>query len=288
MADLTCPHLAALGGWCRLASNLRCPAQAGRVGCPFPAQASFSRRSSERPRPAAPLLPAAQAAAVTTAQKQHQREQVLALLAAAFSETEISWQVLQTTPPSANRQTRALLKPILGHHALLERLDRVVGPANWHDQYEITSDDGGQYQAKCRLTILAIAKEDVGSGPDRKTATIEALHNAAIKFGIGRSLAQVMETWVDFDLASQRPLMTPTLPAFALATAPATATPPALPTPKAEAVLIELLGKVRTLPGGEGLIRRLVGPRSVSERSLSEKRQLYSALNRVYHELSGT
>ena len=77
----------------------------------------------------------------------------------------------------------------------MNRLDEVVGPWNWSDEY-VEVKDG----VKCRLTLrlpdgTVVVKEDVGGyskTPDpsdaAKTAYTDAFKRAAVKFGVARYL----------------------------------------------------------------------------------------------------
>lgn len=77
------------------------------------------------------------------------------------------------------------------------RLDEVVGPDGWSDEYEVV--DPQRMGIKCRLTVLGVYKEGVGypnnavgstreSEEPGKDAESDALKRAAVKFGIGRHL----------------------------------------------------------------------------------------------------
>lgn len=94
--------------------------------------------------------------------------------------------------------------------AVMNRLDEVVGPACWWDEYRVLDD--AAKAVECRLTVVfnsedvpnpdhvsAITKVDVGypndardAGDDAKeplkAAYSDALKRAAVKFGIGRHL----------------------------------------------------------------------------------------------------
>jgi hypothetical protein len=290
MPDSHCPHLAPIGEWCRLATNLKCPARPGRVGCPFPDVGSMEQRTAER-----------------HAMKERtmiEQNHAFAELAKPFDLNELNWRV---SAVSRDRK-RALVQPHLDARAIMDRLDTVVGPGGWQDSYDV---DNERAQAKCRLTILGIAKEDVGEAAPAqgsagqasiKSAVADALKRAAVKFGIGRYLTRVEATWVDYDDESRRPLELPALPEWALPENPKPAVPlaatdtpaPAVrPTPRTpqspsagDSVLADLLRELRELPGGENAIRRVVGRGDWSGRPLDEKRRLYGELRRAYRELS--
>ncbi len=79
---------------------------------------------------------------------------------------------------------------------VMNRLDEVVGPCNWWDEYTHISE----HSAICRLTIRLpdgqeLTKCDAGgaagmadSGDDDKSIITDAFKRAAVKFGVGRYL----------------------------------------------------------------------------------------------------
>jgi hypothetical protein len=74
---------------------------------------------------------------------------------------------------------------------VMDRLDMVVGPENWKDEYALISVE--PVVVECKLTILGVTKSDVGysepsSSEPYKSAYSDALKRAAVKFGIGRFL----------------------------------------------------------------------------------------------------
>jgi hypothetical protein len=80
--------------------------------------------------------------------------------------------------------------------SVMNRLDAVLGPENWWDDYQPISDNS----IACRLTIRlpdgsTITKVDAGGkagmsdlGDDDKSGLSDAFKRAAVKFGIGRHL----------------------------------------------------------------------------------------------------
>jgi hypothetical protein len=106
---------------------------------------------------------------------------------------------------------------------VMDRLDEVVGPANWQDQYSVLEGGG----VLCRLSVRVgpewVTKEDVG-GPseqpdphDRlKAALSDALKRAAVKYGVGRYLYSLPPRWAAYDPQRKRFVETPRLPDWAL------------------------------------------------------------------------
>ncbi len=100
------------------------------------------------------------------------------------------WYVRYAAHPSAN--------------AVRERLDRVV-PGEWDLTLELLpplparAGDPQECAFKARLQILGVIREDVGTGPDYKTAASDALARAAVRFGIGHELTDREPNWVAVD-----------------------------------------------------------------------------------------
>lgn len=79
---------------------------------------------------------------------------------------------------------------------VMNRLDDVLGPENWHDEYH----PGGESSILCKLTLRlpdgqVVTKCDAGGfagmadeGDDDKSGYSDAFKRAAVKFGVGRYL----------------------------------------------------------------------------------------------------
>lgn len=126
-------------------------------------------------------------------------EEVWRRLAEPFPPSEVQWRI----EALSKDKTRALVVPYIDARSVLDRLDQVVGPENWADQYEVlhlsSSGETRLCEVKCRLTVYGVTKEDVGEGDSLKAAFSDALKRAAVKFGIGRHLYRVEKQWVDYD-----------------------------------------------------------------------------------------
>jgi hypothetical protein len=111
-------------------------------------------------------------------------EDIWGLLAAPFTEDEIK------TRSQAGRQLQYVTA-----RSVMNRLDDVVGPANWWDDFVPL-----EHAVICRLTIrlpdgTTITKSDAGGyagmadpGDDDKSGFADAIKRAAVKFGVGRHL----------------------------------------------------------------------------------------------------
>jgi hypothetical protein len=301
MPDPTCPHLAPIGGWCRLGTNFKCPAKANRVDCPHPNVGSIDQRSSERHM-------------VRAAPERHN---VFEILAEPFAPNEFNWHVDRV---SRDRR-RALVRASVSASTVMERLDAVVGTAAWSDSYDITpAETGSATRVQCSLTILGVTKQDVIEGDIAQQSTRElvqqALRQTATKFGVGRYLEKLEGVWVDYDDERGEALETPALPEWAMpeptrlqqqtAARVLRFNPPMksetftisrpqaaplmtkLPSTDGTALLTDLIHSLRELPGGEAALRRLIRGNDWARRTPDEKRRLYAELRRTHRELSSS
>jgi hypothetical protein len=113
-----------------------------------------------------------------------QHLELFAALAQPFEPDEVRVR------PQGGRQL-----PYITARTVMNRLDDVLGPANWWDEYLPQ-----EHSVICRLTIrlpdgTTLTKSDAGgyagmsdSGDDDKSGFSDAFKRAAVKFGVGRYL----------------------------------------------------------------------------------------------------
>lgn len=125
-------------------------------------------------------------------------QEILEELRKPFPEEAIEWKPQRLWPK--DNPTKALAVPFIKARHVMDRLDEVVGPANWeHDFDELPSGS-----IKSKLTVLGITKCDRGfvAGEDDKGlkgSVSDGLKRAAVHFGIGRYLYDAEAVWVDWD-----------------------------------------------------------------------------------------
>ena len=305
MPDHTCPHLSPVGDWCRLKTNFKCPASAGRTGCPFPRIPDLNRRASERLE----LIEIPLNNAPNPQHASHLEAQFSARalafdeLVKPFTLPEIDWQVVGLSRDGR----RAFLKPTVTTRSVIDRLDHAIGSSHWSERY--TALPSGQIS--CRLTVMGIDKEAVSSRSEHVSESrAEALRAAGAKFGIGRSLERVAPVWVDWDEDRELPLETPVLPAWAIAETSAAPARSLLEQPRRapsiaiseqhqrqveqrnqEQMIQQMIRAVRELPGGENALRRILRrynrAAAPTPGQPTDRRGLYADLRRTYRELSG-
>src|SRR5215216_3819262 len=135
-------------------------------------------------------------------------------LAAPFEVNEVKFK------PQTVSGNRALAVPFVDARMIQDRLDDVMGPANWQGTFNPLPDGSVVCRLSLRLGGEWITKEDVGGqseqpdeGDRRKAAFSDALKRAAVKFGIGRYLYRCKPQWVDYDPQKRQILKAPVLPA---------------------------------------------------------------------------
>jgi hypothetical protein len=129
-------------------------------------------------------------------------------LSEPFTADQIEWKPTMTkkkdgSPYMNNGIQVAKCTAHIDARAVMNRLDRVVGWANWSDTYAVIN--AGK-NVECTLFVNGIGKTDVGQiGKDSsfadpmKSAYSDALKRAAVKFGIGRHLYDMEMQWLPFD-----------------------------------------------------------------------------------------
>lgn len=121
-------------------------------------------------------------------------------LGAAFPEDEVEF----LPRGSYNGKARALA--YIDARSVMRRLDAVVGPGNWHFDFDTLSPDGKLVKGK--LTVLGVTKCDAGEGSTEdeplKSAVSDALKRCAVHFGIGRYLYYLPQVWAAYDQQKRR------------------------------------------------------------------------------------
>jgi len=112
-----------------------------------------------------------------------------------FAENQVHWRVGRKTKD----RTSAMVLAYLDARDVMNRLDAVVGPENWSDEYTETASG----RVICKLSIKTrsgwVSKSDAAGDTaveGEKGAVSDAFKRAAVKFGIGRYLYYLGQTWV--------------------------------------------------------------------------------------------
>jgi len=142
---------------------------------------------------------------------------IFTLLAAPFSPADLEWR-----PGATNAdKTKALALTYLTSRAVMDRLDEVIGPPNWRDDFKPGPDGGLICGLSLRIDGEWITKWDGAENTDIeaiKGGLSDAFKRAAVKWGIGRYLYKLPSTWVACEQHGKNIILknTPVLPEWAL------------------------------------------------------------------------
>ena len=117
-------------------------------------------------------------------------------LAAHFPEDVINWRA-QTV---AGTGKSAMALAYIDARDVMNRLDQAVGPENWQDAYAETPKGRLICTLSIRIDGEWVSKSDGAGDTDvegDKGAISDALKRAAVKWGIGRYLYDMPDTWAD-------------------------------------------------------------------------------------------
>ncbi len=142
---------------------------------------------------------------------------IFARLAAPFHPDDIEWRAGATN----SDKTKALALAYITSRAVMDRLDNVVGPENWKDEYAPGPDGGVVCGLSLRLQEEWITKWDGAENTDFeavKGGLSDAFKRAGYKWGIGRYLYKLESQWVACELHGKTIVLktTPPLPSWAL------------------------------------------------------------------------
>jgi hypothetical protein len=116
-------------------------------------------------------------------------------LSAPFAPEDLEFRAGATTAD----KTKALALAYITSRAVMNRLDEVVGPANWRDQYAPGPDGGVICGLSLRIDGEWITKWDGAENTNFeavKGGLSDALKRVAVKWGIGRYLYATPPLWV--------------------------------------------------------------------------------------------
>lgn len=158
-----------------------------------------------------------------------------------FPAADVDWRIGQA---GENKQGKVWAKVLayLNNRCIQDRLDAVVGPANWKNEYEAGPQGGVKCGLSLRINDEWITKWDGAENTDIeavKGGMSDAMKRAAVQWGIGRYLYELGEQWAIIDDNGSRSSKAkiggsdkwfnweaPKLPAFALPKLPPNNNPP--------------------------------------------------------------
>lgn len=126
----------------------------------------------------------------------------LSKLKEPFAEQDIEWRIGQSGKNGEKYWAKVLA--YLTNRAVMDRLDEVVGPANWRAEYALAPHDPDGKALLCTL-YLRIGGEWIGKTDGANSTDIEpvkggisdSMKRAAVQWGIGRYLYHLGETWAE-------------------------------------------------------------------------------------------
>ena len=124
---------------------------------------------------------------------------LFARLAEPFHPDDIEWRAGATN----NDKTKALALAYITSRAVMDRLDEVVGPENWRDEYASGPDGGVICGLTLRINGEWITKWDGAENTEFeaiKGGLSDAFKRAGYKWGIGRYLYKLDKQWVFCDV----------------------------------------------------------------------------------------
>ena len=142
---------------------------------------------------------------------------LFARLATPFHPEDIEWRAGATNAD----KSKALALAYITSRAVMDRLDEVVGPQNWRDEYKPGPDGGVICGLSLRIQDEWICKWDGADNTEFeaiKGGLSDAFKRAGYKWGIGRYLYKLENVWVPCEMRGKTIALknTPPLPPWAL------------------------------------------------------------------------
>jgi len=120
-----------------------------------------------------------------------------------FPPEEIEWRVGQSGKTREGRPWAKVLA-YLTSRAIMDRLDEVVGPANWRNEFSVPPNAEPGKAVLCTIFVRVgeewISKTDGAENTDFeavKGGLSDAMKRAAVQWGVGRYLYGLGETWAE-------------------------------------------------------------------------------------------
>lgn len=131
-------------------------------------------------------------------------------LAAPFPPERISWRIgtsnkkkrQRETGDNSAKATKGQALAYIDARDVMDRLDEVVGPAAWRDNYAETPKGRVIAVIEIKVGDEWVAKSDGAGDTDiegDKGGISDAFKRAAVKWGIGRYLYNISSPWVELD-----------------------------------------------------------------------------------------
>lgn len=135
--------------------------------------------------------------------EQKNPREIRAALAQPFAPEDLEWR-LQVT---SKDKTRGLAVPYVTNRAIQTRLDDVVGPENWYNDFKPWHGAGKKQAQLCGIAIYFEGRGFITKWDGAEDSDIEAvkgglsdsMKRAAVQWGVGRVLYSMDTVWVDIE-----------------------------------------------------------------------------------------
>lgn len=128
---------------------------------------------------------------------------IQAELSRPFAPEDLEWRIQQ----AFEEKGRGLAVPYVTNRAIQDRLDDVVGPENWHNEFKPWHGNGKKEAQICGISIYfegrgVVTKWDGAEDTDIepvKGGLSDSMKRAAVQWGIGRVLYKMDVVWVNIE-----------------------------------------------------------------------------------------
>ena len=130
--------------------------------------------------------------------------QIQGELAKPFAPEDLEWRIQVTN----QEKSKGLAVPYVTNRAIQDRLDEVVGPENWRNEYKLWHKGDKKEAQLCGISIYLeerkewLTKWDGAEDTDIepvKGGLSDSMKRAAVQFGIGRVLYKMNTVWVQIE-----------------------------------------------------------------------------------------
>jgi len=147
----------------------------------------------------------------------HNQNDVFTRLAEPFHPDDLEWRAGATN----GDKTKVLALAYITSRAVMDRLDEVLSPENWRDEYQPGPTGGLICGISLRINGEWITKWDGAENTqfeEVKGGLSGAFKRAAVKWGVGRYLYKLPNAWVQCEAKGKTVVLkeTPNLPVWAL------------------------------------------------------------------------
>ena len=128
-----------------------------------------------------------------------QSESIAPALAAPFPESDIEWRIARSG--MKGEKPWGMCLAYLTNRAIMDRLDAVMGPADWRNEFREWGDKAVLCGISLRLNDEWVTKWDGADQTDIEAAKggfSNAMKRAAVQWGIGRYLYNLEGGWATF------------------------------------------------------------------------------------------